>query len=184
MKLSKVIYTLFLFMISSFSFAGQYPARVNADIALYEKPDFNKPVILVKKGAWLNTMPKLFGTEIRYGDGWEGLYIAPQDIKNLVDKKPLVVEKGIYDEDNKNIVPIKKVLITKDTLIYDKSVLNQSNDEILYTKSLFILKATDVPCAVFNEVIGKSGKTFYRISFNDEVSYILKDDTSIIETLE
>ena len=53
--------------------------------------------------------------------------------------------------------------------------------EIENMPTLFTLKATDVPCQTFKEIVGKSGKTFYKISFNDEPSYILKEDTSIIQ---
>ncbi|OOF84049.1 hypothetical protein BKG93_08615 [Rodentibacter ratti] len=120
MGLSKIFHLLFLLMVSSFAFAGHYPAKVNSEINLYaDSPEFKKPVVVVKKGAWLNTRPLIFTTEIRYG--LRGLHIAKQDLTALGDKKPLELEKGIYDEDNKNTLPIKEVLIIKDTLIYDKS---------------------------------------------------------------
>ena len=50
MKLLKFVYTLILFTVSSFTFAGYYPAKVNADLNLYTDSEFNKPVILVKAG--------------------------------------------------------------------------------------------------------------------------------------
>ena len=180
MKLLKFVYTLILFTVSSFTFAGYYPAKVNADLNLYTDFEFNKPVILVNAGAWLNTMPMFSATEIRYGTG--SIYIAEQDKIKLGDKKSLVLEKGIFDDeepDTSNSYP--DVLIQKDTPIYSKSVLSETEAEIENMPTLFTLKATDVPCQTFKEIVGKSGKTFYKISFNDEPSYILKEDTSIIQ---
>ena len=181
MKLLKFVYTLILLTVSSFfAFAGYYPAKVNADLNLYADSEFNKPVILVKAGAWLNTMPMFSATEIRYGTS--SVYMTEQDQIKLGDKKSLVLEKGIFDDeepDTSNSYP--DVLIQKDTSIYSKSVLSKTEAEIENMPTLFTLKATDIPCQTFKEVVGESGKTFYKISFNDEPSYILKEDTSIIQ---
>jgi len=51
MRLLKFVYTLILLTVSSFTFAGYYPAKVNADLNLYADSEFNKPVILVKAGS-------------------------------------------------------------------------------------------------------------------------------------
>ncbi|OOF45739.1 hypothetical protein [Rodentibacter trehalosifermentans] len=180
MRLSKCFHLLFLLILSSFAFAGHYPAKVNKEINLYyDAPDFKKTVIVVKKGTWLNTKPMLFTTEIGYG--LRSLHIAEQDLTALSDKKPLELEQGIPFGEIKNTFPIKEVRITKDTWLYNKSVLTQPNAENLNSETPFLLKATDVPCEVFQEVSDKSGKTFYAIFFNDQIFYILKDDTSLIQ---
>ena len=105
MRLLKFVYTLILLTVSSFTFAGYYPAKVNTDLNLYADSEFNKPVILVKAGAWLNTMPMFSATEIRYGTG--SVYMAEQDQIKLGDKKSLVLEKGILMMRN----PIPLILI-------------------------------------------------------------------------
>ncbi len=111
-------------MISSFAFAGHYPAKVNSDINLYADAEFNKAVVSVKEGAWLNTMPMFSTAEVRYGMG--SLYISEEDAKKLVDHKPFAIEKGIFhdDEDDSGNASSPDVLVQKDTPIYSKSVLD------------------------------------------------------------
>ena len=62
--------------------------------------------------------------------------------------------------------------------------MSKTAAEIENMPTLFTLKATDIPCQTFKEIVGESGKMFYKISFNDEPSYILKEDTSIIQQLK